>query len=58
MINRTETAQVSEGESEVTEHVYTYNLDRLVGIEEKADGVTTSNKTLSDLVGLGTLFWL
>ena len=54
MINRTETAQVSEGESEVTEHVYTYYLDRLVGIEEKVDGATTSNKTLT-YDGVGNL---
>jgi RHS repeat-associated protein len=54
MISRTETVQVSEGESEVTEHVYTYYLDRLVGIEEKVDGATTSNKTLT-YDGVGNL---
>ncbi len=47
MTSRTKTIQVSEGETEVKEYVYTYGLDRLVGIEEKVNGVTANTKTLT-----------
>jgi YD repeat-containing protein len=47
MISRTETVQGSGEETEVTEHVYTYDLDRLIQIVEKLDGVTTSTQTLT-----------
>ena len=48
MTKRTETIwEAGEEEAEVKEYIYTHELDRLVGIEEKVDGVTTSNKTLT-----------
>ena len=42
MTSRTETVQESGEETEVTEYIYTYELDRLVRIVEKVDGVTAS----------------
>ena len=47
MTGRTETVQVSGEDAEVREYIYTHELDRLVGIEEKVDGVITSTKTLT-----------
>jgi len=47
MTGRTETVQVSGEDAEVREYIYTHELDRLVGIEERVDGITTGTKTLT-----------
>jgi YD repeat-containing protein len=46
-MERTETAQESGEAVNVKEYIYTYELDRLVQIVEKVDGVTVSTQVLA-----------